>query len=887
MKVDLPKQYNPKNVEDKFYKFWEENGFFHAVADKNKKPYTIVIPPPNVTSVLHMGHGLNNTIQDILIRFKRMQGYAAEWMPGTDHAGIATQNIVEKELAKEGKTRKEVGRDAFVKRVWQWKEQCESRILAQLKKIGCSCDWERTRFTMDEGLSQAVRKVFVDLYKKGLVYKGRYIINWCPRCETALSDEEAEHEMHKGNLWYIRYPVKDTKEYITVATTRPETMLGDTAVAVNPKDKRFKKYIGKTLVLPLADREIPVIADDFVDPEFGTGAVKVTPAHDPNDFEIGRRHNLTPIVVMDEKAVMNADAGLEYQGMDRYEAREKIIIDLEEKKLLERIENHEHSVGHCYRCHTVVEPYISEQWFVKMKPLAEPALKAVKTGKVKIYPERWVKVYCNWLEGIRDWCISRQIWWGHRIPVWYCKACNEVMVAEDAPVLCTECGSKNLEQDKDVLDTWFSSWLWPFSTFGWPEKNPDLNYFYPTNTLSTASEIIFFWVARMIMAGYEFMGKEPFKDIYIHGTVRDEVGRKMSKSLGNGIDPIDVVEKYGADALRFSVIIITAQGQDVFLSDQKFEIGRNFTNKIWNASRFLLMFMEDFREPDEMVLTPDDKYILYRLAQTAGVVNKSFAAYRFNDAAQALYEFIWHEFCDKYIETVKPSLYGEDISDKNRVRSVLLNVLEVSMQLLHPIMPFITEEIWQKLYEISGREKPCKSIMVSNWPDIKGNKEDSRIVKMVEGKYELVKSMRNLRSDHNVPPSKDVDYIIKCSNKKLAGFLEEDMPGFKKLVKGSSITFDTSFKPEGPIPTAIFPFGNVYMTIESAVDISSEKSRLEGQLAKIEEERVVINKKLSNRAFLKKAPKEVVDKQKEKKKQLQETSMKINASLKFLSEKSS
>ncbi|MDD5644172.1 MAG: valine--tRNA ligase [bacterium] len=882
MPVDLPKQYEPGRVEDRIYGFWEKNNFFHAVPVKDREPFSIVIPPPNVTSVLHMGHGLNNTIQDILIRHKRMQGYVAEWIPGTDHAGIATQNAVEKELSKEHTTRKSIGRDKFVKKVWEWKEKYEKRILDQLKKIGCSCDWKRTRFTMDEGLSFAVRKAFVELYKKGLIYKGRYIINWCPRCETALSDEEAEHEDHKGHLWYIKYPLKDSSGHITVATTRPETMLGDLAVAVNPSDRRYKKFIGKTLLLPLADREIPVIADEFVDPEFGTGAVKVTPAHDPNDFEIGVRHGLKPLTVMDEKGMMNDNAGPEYRGMDRYEAREKIIIDLEEKKLLDKTENHVHSVGHCYRCHTVIEPYISEQWFVKMKPLAEPALKAVASGGINFYPARWTKVYINWLENIKDWCISRQIWWGHRIPVWYCDGCGEKIVDIKDPVRCPVCSSGKIKQDEDVLDTWFSSWLWPFSTFGWPENTQELDYFYPTNTLSTASEIIFFWVARMIMAGFEFIGKEPFRDIYIHGTVRDEQGRKMSKSLGNGIDPLDIVGKYGADALRFSIIVITAQGQDVYLSDQKFEIGRNFANKLWNASRFILNLLSDFEEPSEKELSSDDKYILYKLAQTSEIVKKSLNKYRFNDSAQAIYDFIWHEFCDKYIESVKPVLYGSDVLKKNKTISIFLEVLETSLRLLHPFMPFITEEIWQKLFEASGKKKPCESIMIAAWPDFKPKKSDTGIISLVEVKHEMIKAMRNLRSEYNIPPSKNVSFVIKSGDKEYREFIGEDLSALKKLSKADDIKISSSYKQDDALPTAVFSRGNIFMTLESSIDTDAELDRLEKKVSRIEKDISVVSKKLSNRNFLERAPKDVVRKEIEKKKKLREDTDKINASIEYL-----
>ncbi|MCX5687443.1 MAG: valine--tRNA ligase, partial [Candidatus Omnitrophica bacterium] len=717
---DIPPRYNPKDYEESIYSKWENNGLFHAKPDPSKKPFTIAIPPPNITGILHMGHALNNTLQDILIRWKRMQGFASLWVPGTDHAGIATQNVVERSLREKGITRQELGRDKFVEEVWKWREQYGSTIIKQLKRLGASCDWERTRFTMDKGLSEAVLEAFVQLYNKDLIYRGNYIINWCPRCQTALSDEEAPHKDVEGKLYYILYPFKEGIEHgaksiegVVVATTRPETMLGDMAVAVNPKDRRYKKLVGKKLVLPIMDREIEIIADDFVDKKFGTGAVKVTPAHDPNDFEMAKRHGLEPVRIMRPDGKMNENSG-RFNGIDRFEARKLIVAELEEKGLLIKIEKHNHAVGHCYRCNTVIEPYLSLQWFVKMKPLAEPAIEAVKNGKIKFYPKRWTKVYLNWMENIRDWCISRQIWWGHRLPVYYCQKCNAVIVAKVAPEKCTKCGSLDLKQDDDVLDTWFSSWLWPFSTLGWPEKTKDLEYFYPTSSLVTAPEILFFWVARMIVSGKEFIKEIPFSDVYIHGTVRDATGKKMSKSLGNIIDPIEIIDGFGADALRFSIISITAAGQDVFLSKEKFEIGRNFANKIWNASRFVLMNVEyraeDIRRAGQE-LSMADKWIFSRLNRTIEAVTKALDNYKFNEAESLAYDFFWHDFCDWYVEMVKPEITEQVKGNKSQVTGkILIYVLENSLKLLHPFMPFVTEAVWQNI-------KERESIMIAPWPE--------------------------------------------------------------------------------------------------------------------------------------------------------------------------
>ncbi|MBU1888034.1 MAG: valine--tRNA ligase, partial [Candidatus Omnitrophica bacterium] len=736
MTKEIPSRYNPKEVEEVLYKKWVEKGLFHSGPEPSRAPFTIVIPPPNVTGILHMGHALNNNIQDILIRWRRMQGFNALWVPGTDHAGIATQNVVERKVRKEGRTRQELGRENFVKEVWKWREEHGNTIINQLKRLGASCDWQRTRFTMDKGLSDAVAEAFEQLYNKGLIYRGDYIINWCPRCQTALSDEEAPHVEIEGKLYYIKYPFLHSAERpstplrtgiaqsegIIVATTRPETMLGDVAVAVNPKDRRYKKLIGRKLILPLVDREIDIIADDFVDKKFGTGAVKITPAHDPNDFEISKRHALEPVKVMAPDGKMNKNAG-RFAGMDRFQARETIVRELEEKGLLVKMEKHQHAVGHCYRCHTIVEPYLSLQWFVKMKPLAVPAIEAVKTGKIRFYPKRWTKVYLNWMENIRDWCISRQIWWGHRLPVYYCRDCVEqangftvdslqlteknkgVMVSKVKPEKCPRCGSADIYQDEDVLDTWFSSWLWPFSTLGWPEKTSDLEYFYPTSVLVTAPEILFFWVARMIVSGLEFMKDIPFKDVYLHGTVRDLTGKKMSKSLGNVIDPIDIINEFGSDALRYSMIAITATGQDVFLSKEKFEIGRNFANKIWNASRFVLMNVglkaQGFPRLGSALLTTSrsgqaklkagsfsmaDKWILSRLNRTVEAVTKALENYKFNEAESIVYDFFWHYFCDWYVEMVKPVITVSSeqctVYSKKDTEMILVHVLEQSLKLL-------------------------------------------------------------------------------------------------------------------------------------------------------------------------------------------------------------
>ncbi|MFC1650406.1 valine--tRNA ligase [Candidatus Latescibacterota bacterium] len=868
----MDKVYNPKAIEEKWHTFWLDNRLNHAVPEDGKETYSIVIPPPNVTDKLHVGHALNNTIQDILIRFKRMQGYTTEWMPGTDHAGIATQNVVEKKIAAEqNKTRKDLGREDFLKEVWKFKEEKGGTIIEQLKRIGCSCDWERERFTMDDGLSDAVDEVFIRLFEKGLIYRGKYIINWCPRCHTALSDEEAEHEEVAGHLWHIRYPEKDGSGGITVATTRPETMLGDVAVAVNPKDKRYSKMIGKMLILPIINREIPVIADDFVDSKFGTGAVKVTPAHDPNDFQIGIRHKIEPINIMNGDGTLNKNAGEEFEGLSREDGREKVIEILKEQGLLLKTEDHTHAVGHCYRCHTITEPYLSNQWFVKMKPLAIPAIEAVESGKITFHPERWSKVYFNWMNNIRDWCISRQLWWGHRIPVYYCGSCEHFMVSKTAVTSCEKCGSTDITQDPDVLDTWFSSWLWPFSTFGWPEETPELKAFYPTNTLSTAPEIIFFWVARMIMAGLEFMGEIPFSQVYLHGTVRDDQGRKMSKSLGNGVDPIEVIESHGADALRFSMITITAQGQDVFISynsqnSQKehetntFDIGRNFSNKIWNATRLIVNLADGKIEsdgvPDINDLDLADRWILSRFNQTSKHVTESLESFRFNDAAHMIYDFIWHDFCDWYLEIIKPRVEMGG-KEKALVLGNSARILRGSMQLLHPIMPFITEEIWQRLNDIIGGDN-VSSIMISEWPATDSSLIDETIESQMESVKSLIGVVRNIRNEMNVPLGKKADVIVAPANENAYQLFFENRAYILDLAKVNNLKLDKDADRPPKSAVGISDRNEVFVLLEGLVDFELEKTRLKKEIERRTKFIGGVKRKLNNEGFLAKAPEDVI-----------------------------
>jgi len=888
----IDKLYDPIIVEKKWQIFWEENRLSHADQQDGKETYSIVIPPPNVTDKLHLGHALNNTIQDILIRFKRMQGYITEWMPGTDHAGIATQNVVERKIADEqGKTRQQLGREAFLEEVWRYKKETGGTIIRQLKRMGCSCDWERERFTMDDGLSKAVSEVFIKLYEKGLIYRGKYIINWCPRCQTALSDEETEHKESTGHLWYIQYPKKDGSGSVTVATTRPETMLGDVAVAINPSDERYRDMVGTTLILPIVNREIPVIADNFVDPEFGTGAVKVTPAHDPNDFEIGLRHSLEPINVMNGDGTMNALAGADFDGISREEAREKVIEKLTGLNLLMNVENHTHSIGYCYRCNTITEPTLSQQWFVRMKPLAEPAIEMVKNGRITFHPERWTKVYLNWMENIRDWCISRQLWWGHRIPVYYCGSCENVMVSKEPITVCDKCGSSHITQDPDVLDTWFSSWLWPFSTFGWPEETLSLKAFYPTNALITAPEIIFFWVARMIMAGLEFMGDIPFSQVYIHGTVRDARGRKMSKSLGNGVDPLEVIDSHGADAPRFSIMTTTGQGQDVFISyprDGKknkniintFDIGRNFSNKLWNATRLILSNAEKSTVPADSENELADRWIVSRYNRIIKYITSSLETFRFNDAAQALYDFIWHDFCDWYLEIIKPRIIKGG-TDKAFVLKNASELLAGSMKLLHPIMPYITEEIWQRLNDIHG-SKSAASIMVSSWPVSDELLIDDNIENQMEAVKSLISTIRNIRNEMNIPLGKKADVLVVPADDDAQLIFFDNRSYILDLAKVNNLFMDRKASRPPKSASGISGRNEVFLLLEGLIDIDYERTRLEKE---IERRIKFINsteQKLLNEDFLSKAPKEIIQQERSKLDNTREEIKKISANLEAL-----
>ncbi|OPX42757.1 valine--tRNA ligase [Ruminiclostridium hungatei] len=858
---NIAKQYDPSQVEDRLYAQWMEQGYFHAVPDKNKKPYTIVIPPPNITGQLHMGHALDNTLQDILIRTKRMQGFSALWLPGTDHASIATEAKIVDAMAKEGITKEMLGREKFLERAWEWKKVYGGRIVEQLKKLGSSCDWERERFTMDEGLSKAVQEVFLKLYDKGLIYKGERITNWCPKCNTSISDIEVEYEEQAGHFWHIKYPVKDSGEFIIVATTRPETMLGDTAVAVNPEDERYARLVGKTLILPLVNKEIPIIADSYVDKEFGTGCVKITPAHDPNDYEVGLRHNLPQIRVMDDNAIMNENAG-QYKGLDRYEARRKMVLDLEQQGLLVKIEGHTHNVGTCQRCRTVVEPLISKQWYVRMKPLAEPALEVVRNGTIKFVPERFSKIYFNWMENIQDWCISRQLWWGHRIPAYYCQECGHMMVQDDAPDVCPKCGSTRIEQDPDTLDTWFSSALWPFSTLGWPEKTQDLEYFYPTDVLVTGYDIIFFWVARMIFSGMEHMKQEPFKYVFIHGIVRDPQGRKMSKSLGNGIDPLEVIAQYGTDALRFALTIGNSPGNDLRFSTEKVESSRNFANKVWNASRFVLMNFDenlDFSKVDKTRFTVADRWILSRINTVTKEVTENIDKFELGLGLQKVYDFIWEEFCDWYIEMVKPRLYDRESQGRLEAQYVLNLVLGNAMKLLHPYMPFITEEIYTHL--INDR----RSIMVSEWPQY----EEELNFASEEAKMNLImdaiRSTRNIRAEMNVPPSRKAKMIFVAAGEAEKATLLEGTAFFQRLAGASEVAVQTDKAgiPADAVGTVIAG-AEIFIPLEELIDIEKEIERLTREKANLEGELKRVEGKLGNEGFVAKAPPKVIEEEKAK-----------------------
>ena len=894
--MEIPKTYNPHDIEPKWNRFWLEGKFSTpAEKDSGKPKFVIVIPPPNVTDVLHLGHALNNLIQDVLIRRKRMQGYDTLWIPGTDHAGIATQNMVERQLLAQGKTREDVGREKFVELLWQWKEEKGGRIIEQLKEIGCSCDWTRTRFTLDPIFSRAVREVFVRLYEEGLIYKGKYIINWCPRCGTALADDEVEHEEHEGKLWYIKYPfVDDPQNGIVVATTRPETMLGDTAVAVNPDDQRYKEVVGRKVILPLVPKErkgltfgweetivsneIPIVANPQVDPEFGTGAVKITPAHDPNDYWIGREAGMPLVLVMDEKAIMNENAG-RFAGMDRYEAREAIVKELEKQGLLVRIEDHKHSVGHCYRCHTVIEPYLSNQWFVRMKPLAQPAIEIVRRGKIKFLPRRWEGVYFNWLNEIRDWCISRQLWWGHQIPVWYGPDGKEFVARSEEEALekAREYYKREdikLVRDEDVLDTWFSSWLWPFATMGWPDVTDDLKRYYPTDVLVTASEIIFFWVARMIMAGEHFCGERPFHTVYIHGTVRDKLGRKMSKSLGNGIDPLDVVKLYGRDALRFTLLSQAAAGQDLFIDMKSFEIGRNFTNKVWNASRLILMSMGDERFKVEELKAPRpktlaDRWILSRLATAVREVNEAYEQFRLDEVVSTIHRFFWRELCDWFLEAAKLRI-KEDRDEK----ILTLTVFETVLRLMHPILPYLTEELWHRLGDnvVEGLipdDKP--TIMLADYPDFKQFEKfvDSKAEVDFEKLKELIIAARNIKANMGIGTKKvgEILLIPKGDDERRIFEGQQELIVFLARVNGAKMISD---KPDAKCGIAATELGEMFIPLEGIVDVEKEVARIEKEITQLEKIIEASEKKLANKDFIKKAPKDVVDAERKKKEQLEE-----------------
>jgi valyl-tRNA synthetase len=874
--VNLEKTYDPNLVEDKWYRFWEEQDCFAGRTDVDRPPFSMVIPPPNVTGSLHMGHALNNTLQDILARYRRLKGDNVLWMPGTDHAGIATQNVVERQLHEEGLDRHQLGREKFIERVWKWRRESGRTILNQLRRLGASCDWKRERFTMDEGLSQAVREVFVTLYEDGLIYQGDYITNWCPRCHTALSDLEVEYEEHEGSLWELKYPLADGSGEVIVATTRPETMLGDTAVAVNPDDERYRDLIGTEVILPLMNRRIPIIADAYVDKEFGSGAVKITPAHDPNDFNIGQRHQLPSIKIMDEDGNMNENAGL-YQGLSREECRRRVVEDLENQGLLNRVLAYGHNVGHCYRCRCVIEPYLSNQWFVKIKPLAEEAIAAVREGRTRIVPASWEKTYFNWMENIRDWCISRQIWWGHRIPAWYCRECGEITVARLDPDRCPHCGSTSLEQETDVLDTWFSSALWPFSTMGWPEKTKELEIFYPTSVLVTGFDILFFWVARMMMMGLKFMGDVPFRDVYIHALVRDEHGQKMSKSRGNVIDPLVMIDKYGTDALRFTLTAFAAQGRDVNMSEARISGYRNFCNKIWNAARFALMNLEDFQA--ETPINEDDysladRWIQHRLHDTIVAVDNAFTQYRFNEAAQALYQFSWHEFCDWYLELIKPDLF-QDADPRRRAatQSVLLQTLSALVRLLHPIMPFITEEIWQKLPGTSG------SIMRSAFPTAEAMYRQPEAVRQMELAMAVVNGIRNIRGEMGIAPSLKVEAVVRCSTAEATEEINNAAPYIRNLARLKSFNCSHDGQPPAQAASALVAGMEIYVPLAGIIDFELETARLTKELGKAEKELAQVEKKLANEKFLAKAPEAVVVKEKAKQAELAAKVSKCNEGL--------
>lgn len=865
--IELEKAYDPKAFEDSIYKQWVEDGNFKPSTGKGK-PFVIVMPPPNVTGILHMGHALNNSLQDTLIRYYRMTGSPTLWIPGTDHAGIATQNVMERRLQKEGLRRQDLGREKFLERTWALKEEHHDVIVGQLKKIGCSCDWDHERFTMDEGLSKAVRETFVTLYERGLVYKGLYLVNYCPHCGTALADDEVEHQEDVGHLYDISYPFADGSGHITVATTRPETMFGDVAVAVNPDDERYKSLVGKMLKLPLTDREIPIIADSFVGIEFGTGMVKITPAHDPNDWECGKRHNLEAINILNPDGTLNDVCPEEFRGLPAEVARDKVAQKLNELGYLVRVQEHKHEVGHCYRCNTTVEPYLSQQWFVRMRSLADKALDAWKRGEIHFYPKRWENTYSSWLENIRDWCISRQLWWGHRIPVWYCDDCGHMMVEREDPTCCSKCGSKHIHQDTDVLDTWFSSWLWPFSTLGWPEETPDFKRFFPTSTLVTAYDIIFFWVSRMIMASLEFTGKVPFNDIYITGLVRDKKGRKMSKSLGNGIDPLDVIDLYGADAMKFTICYLAAQGQDVLVDMDSFKLGSRFANKIWNATRYLLMNLEgrNLVAIDQSKFTEVDKWIYHSLNENVRKVRNAIEGYKFNDAAQAIYDFFWNDFCDWYVEASKLSLYSGDDAEKDRIVSILMDILAESMRLMHPMLSFITEEIYSKLPNTEGK------VITASFPEYRNDRIHAEEAHLMQCMQDVVRGIRNSRAELGIPADKKLRIVIRPDeNGCLASFMAGHVDLLKNFTNAGSVEIDAekAISVEGAFPVAGQGF-ETYVFVRDAIDVDKEIAKLEEEISKAKALLEGSEKKLSNEKFVSFAKPEAIEKERAKKREFEE-----------------
>jgi valyl-tRNA synthetase len=882
--IELAKVFDPKGYEDRIYKFWLDNRLFAPRKSAKGGKFVIVIPPPNVTGVLHMGHGLNNSLQDIEIRYHRMLGDETLWLPGTDHAGIATQHIVEKQLKKKGTSRVEIGREKFLEETWRVTNEHHGIIIKQLQKLGASCDWDRERFTFDEGLSRAVREVFVSLFEKGLIYRGNYLVNWCPSCRTAISDDEVEHEEIRGKMYHYNYPLSDGSGTVTIATTRPESMLGDTAVAVNPDDSRYTHLVGKEVDLPLTGRKIPIIADAMIDAAFGTGAVKVTPAHDIVDYEIGRRHDLPAINILTPDGKLNENVPEAYRGLTVNKARARVVEDITAAGLFIKEEPHMHQVGHCYRCHAVIEPYLSDQWFVRMKPLAEKALKAWQDGKVRFYPQRWENTYRNWLENIRDWCISRQLWWGHRIPVWYCDKCGKMTVSRTDPPACSQCGSTDIRQDPDVLDTWFSSDLWPFSTFGWPERTPDLAAYYPTTTLITSYDIIFFWVARMIMMGIEFMGEVPFRDIFITGLVRDKQGRKMSKSLGNGVDPLEVIDEYGADALKFTMAFLAAQGQDIPFDKDLVKLGSRFANKIWNASRMLLMNLEGRTLLDAASVRLDgiDVWIRHRLSRAAAAARAALDGYRFNEAAQAVYEFFWNDFCDWYIEAAKLPLAGGDDKEKDRVVTLMMTVLEESLRLLHPFLPMITEEIYQKLpHEIGAAG--VRSIMTRPYPGPDPKRENPDVAESFSSLQDLVRSVRTIRSEFTIPPDRKIDVTVVTGKGGNARANFETHRALVAHLVGSKDLAFTDKKPAegGSIPAAGKGF-EVFVFIREAIDVPREVQRLAREIEKTKAERTRTEAKLANASFVEKAPPEIVDREKGKLAELADKIAKIEGYIREL-----